>query len=246
MKLIPQAGEATVWRELRTGEGEREGGLEPAEDRATAIAADCARRAAGEVRRYVRANRLDHMWTLTNADAVYDYGEMARRVDGFLRRLREAGIKGPMVLLPEPHPSGHGWHIHLGVRGRRPHASIKRLWGHGIVYVTGPRRRRGAAWRYAKLAAYLSKYLSKSIDAEQLAGCTPRPKGAHRYWRTQAYDPTEVRASFRTLAAAVEWIAETYGDPDVCLPFATGDAYRPEGYWLHFPDEYLEPPPRAP
>lgn len=246
LKLYRQAGQATVW--LAPGASPRrqewEQLLTPAPPER--IEADSAQRAKSRIARYMRANRIDHMWTLTFAEAVYDYGALAVAVAGFERRLREARVRGPLVLLPEPHPNGHGWHLHAGLRGFRPIEQMRALWGQGHVFVTGPGRGRKRQWGPRQLAGYLSKYLTKQIGADELAGCTPRPKGAHRYWRTEQYEPVADVRGFASLADLFRWLTWHYGVPDEVVEFRGGDTYKPEGYWLSFPDEYLDPPPRAP
>jgi len=215
--------------------------VEPTADERKAVAAGNARRAAGEVRRYIRANRLDHLWTFTFAQAVTDYAQLAPIVEAFERRLREAGWRGPLVLVPEPHPLGHGWHLHGAIRGRFPHAWMARLWKHGYVFVTGSHGKSKGAWRPRRLSRYLAKYLIKDLDQEELAGCTPRPKGAHRYFVTAGFDPRVERWTFDTLAQALEFLDKSMGPPAVMLPMVGDDRFTLEGYWLDWPD-----PPRRP
>jgi hypothetical protein len=213
--------------------------IEPDESRTRATAADSARRAAGEVRRYIRGNRLDHLWTFTFAQAVHDYAELGPIVEAFERRLRASGWNGAIVLVPEPHPKGHGWHLHGAVRGRFPIRLMAQLWRHGHVFVVGSHGKSRGAWRSRRLSSYLSKYLTKELAPDELHGCTPRPKGTHRYWRTQGFDPPVEVLYFDTLAQAERWLDVTMGPPDVRLALQLGDAFRPEGWWLQWDD-----PPR--
>lgn len=240
-KLYRQAGEATLWRAtppLTTASDPR---AEPTADERAAIAGDSARRAAGEVRRYIRANRLDHLWTFTFEKPVHDYAELAPIIARFLRRLWDANWRGALVLVPEPHPKGHGWHLHAAIRGRFPHRVMARLWGQGFVFVTGPHGQSRSGWRPRKLSSYLAKYLVKELDLGDLAGCTPRATGEHRYFRTQGHDPIAERWTFGTLRQALTFLEHSMGMADVMLPFAGEGRYRPEGYWLAWPD----PPRRA-
>lgn len=241
-KLYREAGEATLWLVPRPPTRPPAPAVEPTAEATAATAADGARRAAGEVRRYVRANRLDHMWTFTFAAGVIDYAALALAVETFLRRLRDAGYRGPLVLVPEPHPLGHGWHLHGALRGRLPHGKMSRLWGHGYVWVTGPSGKSRGGWRPRKLSSYLAKYLGKELAGEELHGCRPRPKGGHRYFVTAGFEPRLERWTFDSLAQALRYLERSMGLADVVLPFAASERYTLEGYWLSWPD----PPRRRP
>jgi hypothetical protein len=246
LKLYPDGCEGTLWRRSAPPSAVPEVRLEPTADERAAVAADCARRAAGEVRRYIRANRCDHLWTFTFEAPVHDYAQLAPIAERFLERLAAAGFAGALILVPEPHPQGHGWHLHGALKGRFPHRKMWDLWGHGFVYVTGPRSGSFAGWNPKRLSRYLAKYLGKTLDSEELHGCTPRAKGAHRYFRTKGHDPAVVRRDFDTLVEATRWLERRMGKPAVALPLATGDAFRPEGWWLAWDDPPRRRPPRSP
>jgi hypothetical protein len=207
------------------------------------VEADSARRAKGEIRRWVRANRLTHLWTLTNADEVYDWEELERRKERFMERMAADGWHLPIALVAEPHPEGHGWHIHFAAPVFIRASRVRAWWPYGRVDVRGPKGRQKGAWRGRNLASYLGKYVGKAIGAEELAGCTPRPAGAHRWWKTRGHEPVPMRYSFASLRECLAWIRRHWGRWDVILPFGQDDPCKPEGFWLSFPDSCIRGPP---
>lgn len=238
------AGEGTLWLAPPgpwVGDGPAEAdrpGRTPEE-----LELDASRRARGAMRRWARHNRLDHLGTLTNADVVLDYGEMSRRVDGFFRRMREDGFRIPVAVVIEPHPGGHGWHAHFGAPRFISVRRLRAWWPHGRIDIQGPRDCPAGARGPRKLSRYLAKYIGKAIAGEELHGCSPRPAGAHRWWHTQGFEPPPVRVRFNRLAEAMDFLRRSYGEPDLMKAFGEGESYRPEGYWLSFPDELLREPP---
>ena len=245
-RLYPDAREGTLWRRLPPPNGMPEVVLEPSDDARAALAADSNRRAAGEVRRYIRANRLSYLWTFTFARAVYEYAVLTAIIDRFLDRLWDFGFRGALVLVPEPHPLGNGWHLHGAVAGFFRHKDMARLWGHGFVFVTGPRGGNRRGWKPKKLSRYLSKYLAKQLDSEELAGCIPRPKGGHRYFRTQGHEPIVERWHFVDLVDALNFIERSMGKPARMVPMTTDGGFRPEGWWMEWDDPPAGARSRAP
>lgn len=252
LKRYVTAGEAViawVWPS-----GERQPGLaepvdeEPNPDREP----EYGRRARGRARRWIRANRCAYMWTLTFRDRQLDYDAVAQAVDRLLRRLAEADW-GPrsgrmtrhltsnpkMLLIAEPHPGGHGWHVHGATDTYLAHAKMEKMWGEGYVFVTRPKTGR-RAWSPRVLAAYLSKYLTKQLEPDELHGCRPRPAGAHRYWVTQGHDPEVIRTWHPTRGAAVAYLYLEYGRPDVEYELEARDQQGPAGLWFAFPDLVVE------
>jgi hypothetical protein len=107
-----------------------------------------------------------YLWTLTTPDQV-ELPELAKRWNGFRRWFERVGFRCVRVF--EPHPGGHGWHVHfvtgerLGVRGMRVKAEAA---GFGRINV----KRIAKQW-----AGYLAKYVGKKF------GDGRRPRGA-RMW----------------------------------------------------------------
>lgn len=111
------------------------------------------------------------MVTLTCADQSHERAKVVRRVGRFVRRLKVLYGAQPYVFALERHKSG-AWHAHLALRGRRPHGTVKALWGRGHVWLSEPPRPE----------VYLAKYIGKDLGGA--------PAGAHRYEVGQNFPPT--------------------------------------------------------
>jgi hypothetical protein len=181
----------------------------PAADPARARA-EAARRARGKVRRYCAANRLNRFGTLTYAGSgVHDPAQARQDVAVFFRSLRSAlgGRPLPYVWVPEWHKTDHGLHLHFAL-GRYVHYGlIRSTWSHGHIHVkrlsdvpVGATSLHEAR----KAAGYLSKYVSKSFDADGPS----RERRLHRYDVAQGFQPPVMRFrgrwSGQVLGSAVE------------------------------------------
>jgi len=196
---------------------------------------DGAIRAKGEIRRQIRRNRGRYLWTFTFADAHYDFLQVAAAVAHFQVQLRLIFGHVWFLLVPEPHPGGHGWHLHGATNRFLEILDVQRAWGKGWVWV-GDHRRQNKTLPTRELASYLAKYATKVLQEGALHGCQPRPKGSHRYFVTQGFEPQKVTKYFRTFKAALLWVWKNYGvsDYEADLP---GDRDIPvEGVWMTFPD----------
>lgn len=242
--LYRQAGEGTVWWEKPLRIAPWATRNPPPVRLGELIERDCQQRAKGEVRRWIRCWRCDRLITLTFAQAVRDYDEVIAEIDRFRQRwIRRLGAQGAPLLVPEPHPNGHGWHIHGATNRYVPKAILAELWPRGFVDIRRDKQPRGTM-APRKLSTYLAKYLTKELTAEQLAGVDPRPVGARRYFVPRGTSPAETRVVVATLKEAEVWLRKFYGEPDYIAPFQAREEVRIEGYWLSFPDRCLDPPPR--
>jgi hypothetical protein len=213
----------------------------PARD-AEAIELASAQRAKGEIRRQIRANRGRFLWTFTYKHGVYSYEQVVRDAGAFLRRLRRLVGDVWFVLVPEPHPGGHGYHLHGSAAIRLPIAKVRKAWGKGHVWV-GDHKRQHKRWTTRHLSRYLAKYATKMVGGSRLYGCGGRPRGAHRYWVTQGREPECVRCCFPTLALAHDWLRVYMGAYEQCRLLELGPDVPIEGWWLSYSDEWLAPPP---
>lgn len=194
LSLYPDAGEAggsfvPSWRPPRT--------YVPGTPAANPERArqEAARRARGKVRRYCAANRLNRMGTLTYAGSgVHDPRQVRRDVAVFFRSLRSAlgGRPLPYVWVPEWHKTDHGLHLHYAMARYVPYSLIKATWGHGNIWIhrhsdmpVGSTSLHEAR----KAAGYLSKYVTKSFDAD----ASSRVAGLHRYDVAQGFQPAVTR-----------------------------------------------------
>lgn len=206
---------------------------------------DSCQRARRDFRRWIRANRCRYLWTFTNREAIYEWAEIERRKERFLERwnayrAREGFAEAnrvPLALVAEPHPEGHGWHLHGATDRYLPHATIEALWRYGFVRVDGPKagRRRHSP---RQLARYLSKYIAKTMVGAELHGCEARPAGAHRWWHVHGFTPTVVRKRFETLAEAIAWLRRDYGEHDDLRVFGLDDDWPVKGAWLDYDDRW--------
>jgi hypothetical protein len=203
---------------------------------------DSAQRAKGEIRRQIRANRGRYLWTFTYAKEQFAYEQLVKHVAAFQRRLRQALGKVWLLLVPEPHPGGHGWHLHGAAATRLPIKTVRKCWGQGHVWV-GDHKREHRTWSSRHLSRYLAKYATKMVGGGELYGCRPRPRGAHRYWVTQGYEPEKVSMTFRSVNSAHRWLMTQYGCWDDRRRLELGADVPVEGWWLSFGDECLASPP---
>lgn len=210
LSLYPDAGEAggCLWAPPRR-DGKEDAGPEPvfdlerAADEASRRAADEAgRRARAQVRRYCAANRLNRLGTLTyGGDGCHDPWRLRSDVGGFFRALR-AGLGGeplPYLWVGEPHPGGHGLHVHFAVGRYVKRSLIDRAWGLGFVHIKllGNLPVACGALEEARLAArYLAKYASKSLGEN-------RPAGLHRYEVAQGFQPRKIEIHGRSREDAI-------------------------------------------
>jgi hypothetical protein len=202
-----------------------------------------ARRAASKVRRFCRAWRIDHLWTLTyRGEGERDYKQLRKDVDAFFRRFRELVGHIPLVMVREPHPGGHGWHCHFGVPGWVSIKAIRACWPHGSVNVQG--RRQGASPR--KVAGYIAKYVSKGFDPAhcEASGVADRLPGEHRYWINQGFALTPVIYMHERQGHAIGDLVERAGWPVYVWESASvADWHGPPCLWLDLPGVGLDDPP---
>jgi len=153
---------------------------------------EAARRARGKLRRYCAANILNRHATLTYAPpGCEDPATLRADLAAFFRELRDGLEAGPLpyVWVPEWHPGGHGFHVHVALGRYVPRSAIERAWRHGFFWIrligdlpVGSGSRREAR----VVAGYLAKYVSKSFEDDR------RPLGRHRYEVAQGFQPDKV------------------------------------------------------
>ena len=174
-------------------------------------AADAARRARRQLRRYCAANRLNRLGTLTYAGSG-NHDPAALRVDlaEFFRKLRGA-VGEPFAYLwaPEWHPGGHGLHAHFAVGRWIAQGDIRRAWGRGHVHIkllgdlpVGS----GTLGEARRAAHYLAKYVGKDLArGGQPSGCTGT--------RSRRAQPREVPIGGTSADEVIEWAEIFMGSP---------------------------------
>lgn len=175
--------------------------------------AEAARRARGKVRRYCAANRLTRFGTLTYAGTgEHDPAQVRRDVAAFFRALRAAlgGDPLPYLWVPEWHKTNHGMHVHFAVGRFVHHSLIRSLWGHGFIKIkrlsdlpVGA----GSLAEARKAAGYLSKYVSKSFEADEVS----RDARLHRYDVAQGFAPPVIKLSGRWSGDVLEQAVSRMG-----------------------------------
>lgn len=165
------------------------------------------RRAKTKVRRLIKAKNLNTMLTLTYRENMTDRARMQRDFDVFMKRVRRIFPGFQYVCVFERQKRG-AWHAHIAVHRLLSHYVVKgvmvksydllrTVWravvGEGNVDVSKAVRRRRCS--VAKLAGYLSKYISKGFD-ECEGGDSYRASGK------RLPPPLIVRSSYTNLADA--------------------------------------------
>ncbi len=181
--LYPDAGEAVATFQSAAAIGGSFGG-KPPDGR---VDPSAERRARGKMCRYCAANRLAYLWSATYAstdDARLDPRLVRSDIRVFFRRLRRVvGRPFPYLWVTEWHKTGHGLHVHFAVGEYMAHGAVRDAWGHGHVWVRGPRGRVPATetlGQARRVARYVAKYLEKDAAS---AG------GLHRYEVAQGFQP---------------------------------------------------------
>ena len=154
---------------------------------------EAVRRAQATVRRLVAEHDLVRMWTLTQAETTTaeQRGEVVRRLQIAVKRLRRrvSGLKWLAVI--EWHPGGHGWHVHMVVDRFIAKATMAECWTWGFVDARLIRPKSGAGGRAAvrQAASYVAKYLGKGEGEHEQP---PHERGDQRYLRAEGMQVTEL------------------------------------------------------
>jgi hypothetical protein len=212
LSLYPSAGEAggSFVYSLRPPRRYVAGAPAADPDRAKV---EAARRARAKVRRYCAAHRLNRLGTLTYRGAgCHDPEHLRGDVAAFFRSLRSAmgGAPFPYVWVPEWHKTDHGLHVHFAVGQFIRRQVIAQAWGHGFVHIkrlsdlpVGSTTLHEAR----RAAGYLSKYVSKSFDADEVS----RTARLHRYEVAQGFQPPVLRLRGRTSAEVLGQAVQVMG-----------------------------------
>lgn len=229
VKLFPDAAEAVVTR--RRADGPRDSFAPYPAEAATFDSAGA--RAKRQVRRYCAANRLAYLWSLTYAgEGTRDHALVRGHVRGFFRRLRMVvGRRFPYLWTTEWHPGGHGLHVHFALGEYVAQPAVAAAWGHGIVFVRGPKRKvygQDAREQGRRVGRYVGKYVGKSPAA---------PSGKHRYEVAQGFQPQERLFAAHDLVAAVDLACAEMGGPPARIWDSASDPNWAAGrlIWLGWP-----------
>jgi len=135
------------------------------------------RRSKATVRRKCMAGGLDHLLTLTYRENRFDLEQSFADLKRFIRLVRESMPSFKYVAVSEYQQRG-AVHFHLAVKGFQNVRLLRSLWlrvvgeNNGNIDVQAPlHKRKGSPWDLAKLAGYISKYITKA--ASELFGNDP-------------------------------------------------------------------------
>lgn len=165
--LIRQTSPLAMPNRARRGESEKR------DDNAT----DSAKRAKQAVRLRCKAIGADRMITLTYRENMQDKERLKKDWDAFRRRMGKVK-QFHYVATVETQERG-ALHIHCAVRGRQAYQVVRSIWQRivgldefgrqaGQINVRDPHKFGFGKNGQHKLAAYISKYISKDVDAHVL------------------------------------------------------------------------------
>lgn len=204
-----------------------------------------AARAKREVRLKCKNIGVDRLMTLTRRESDPDYfwsrSDWAKAWDRFLRFCKKAGIDLVYVAVLEDHKKGNH-HLHVALTGHAPVNLLRRFWwlccgGRGMGNVDIKKRRtHDKLHRTAKIASYISKYISKQFEASEF--------NKKRYWLSRQSLP-DVRRVILNAESTTEAlyeisdylgidVAKLIGSKYSCFLFPSGD-----GFWMNFHPDLL-------
>lgn len=176
-----------------------------------------ARRAAQKVRHLIKMIGADHMLTLSYRANMEDVEQLKKDWKAFVRLMHARYPKWKFVAIRERQERG-ALHLHVAVSGKQDIKYIRRCWymalgsspsvtgedTPGQIDVRAPWKRWGGTggyvWAPDKLAAYLTKYLSKTFAEEA-------EMNAKRYWHSKdvkAPEPVKVWLGATSVFEAIE------------------------------------------
>lgn len=162
----------------------------PSEDRDAESVERCQRRAKTQVRKLVTELAPNHFVTFTTREVGPDYftpADWSVMWAHFVRLVRHAGLDFEYLAVLERHPSNPlHLHLHVAWRGRAHYNLLRRFWhmaicAHKGVKITKMMRGedspgniqdrpikapRGSFRQVAKIAKYISKYITKDLISE--------------------------------------------------------------------------------
>jgi hypothetical protein len=217
VKLYPDAleGSAAAEYQGRSSGGSSSYAEQPEEWKRRWVVEVAGRRASGRLRRYVVANRLNRLATLTYAKPCNEPAQASADAGRFFKELRRRiGRPFPYVWVREWHPGGHGLHVHFAVGRFIRQSLIRQVWGLGIVDIRVARGMQqmgaGPAEEARRTARYLAKYLSKGTEEGRIPW-------SHRYEVAQQFRPKSVGLRAEDESEALAVASEIMGGAPVTL-----------------------------
>ena len=171
------------------------------------------------------------MWTLTyRGEGCHDRAALVGHLEAFAREMKERWPRVVWLAVPELHPGGHGWHVHVAVSEFIHWRAFNAAWPHGQTESPrGPDGKHLAGKIDASVtASYLGKYVAKSLGEGRTH------LGQHRYFR-----PKGVEVAAEDLPGRIL----TYDDARQLVVAFFGGV--PSYEWVSDDDEKWDGPPVA-
>jgi hypothetical protein len=211
-------------------------------------------RSKRRVRHLVKSMGCDRLLTLTVRETAetgfMTIGQIVTAWDGFNRLLKKAGSQIEYVAVPERHEKGN-YHIHAAICGYANVKLLRRCWlaalkGYGRTGNVDIARRSDISpiERRARLAKYVSKYITKAFDVVEF--------NKKRYWASRHKLPSERRYVLAAESAedAMREVCEIFslkysdvyasGSGKAVVVGVMASAYRfpsGDGFWLNYTDD---------
>jgi hypothetical protein len=166
--------------------------------------------------------------TLTHAEPCHDREQLFENLRRMAERFkRHYGESLNYIAVPELHPGGHGYHLHVVINNAwfdYDHFREK-IWCLGRIMFS--KRPRGSASKNAKnLAKYLVKYIGKDMDADMKAKKRYSRGGVWRTdWEVRSGAAPEARTAWRKMIAYLSSLDVPY-DSGVFRPYEGQVIYR--------------------
>jgi len=156
------------------------------------------RRATQQIRLRCKEIAANRMVTLSFRKNIIEMDEAYPFFKEFFRRMRLHG-EFHYVAVPERQERG-AWHLHVACQGRIAEKLIIKVWqrvlgrvdgkSQGYAHIRNPKRsdsqrENGRRWESHRLAAYISKYISKDVSGRDL--------NDKRYWTSRGIAVPEKR-----------------------------------------------------
>jgi len=164
------------------------------------------RRSKANIRRKCMAAGLDYLLTLTYRENVTDLERSFSDLARFIRLVRKSNKSFKYVAVAEYQKRG-AVHFHLAVKGWQNIPLLRKCWHQAIkstdgnIQVKAPRNRMGNAWHFAKLARYLTKYITKDL-------CS-LGNGRQRYRVSEGIEVPMQRFIF-AFSVGVDWLQDVF------------------------------------
>lgn len=169
----PTGSELVTWcHENKRNRSGKQREAETKDQMAPEVQAAAISRAKRVIRQKALTINASILMTLTYRGAMKDFDKLWNDFKLLLKRLRREGIKFHYLAVAERHKSG-GFHLHVTIPNRVPVAIVRKHWYGVTGEVDGknggqvnlePNKKVKGKNKSLRIAGYLCKYISKSLD----------------------------------------------------------------------------------